>query len=164
MIDLFDLETTQMKIINEQKGKGRRIKICDKIIDTHLVKWFYSNIVFKDEEFYSNSILPPKTVLILFYIYSICICNSCVMDLVLWIIFLLTIAGDHFSTFVLNQIKSLEVSSLKHTADQTISSCVSWFLIFGLWLYQCCSTEILPIMIKKHGEGVFYLQIRYLYV
>lgn len=38
MIDLFDLETTQMKIINEQKGKGRRIKICDKIIDIHLVK------------------------------------------------------------------------------------------------------------------------------
>lgn len=29
---------TQMKIINEQKGKGRRMKICDKTIDTHLVK------------------------------------------------------------------------------------------------------------------------------
>lgn len=38
MIDLFELEMIQMKIIIEQKGKRRRRKICDKIIDTNLVK------------------------------------------------------------------------------------------------------------------------------
>lgn len=37
MTDLFELEMTHMKIIIEQKGK-RRKKICDKIIDTNLVK------------------------------------------------------------------------------------------------------------------------------
>lgn len=40
---LFELEITQIKIINEQKGKGkgRRMKVYNKRIDIHLVKYIF---------------------------------------------------------------------------------------------------------------------------